>query len=139
MLMAAGGVAFEAFSRAPRWRAACDTYRALIAVVGMLTLPFGVPVLPVETFLGVFGRASVCARSKDGEGFTAQLPQNYCGYRSGWDNIAIYDGARVSVRCLQERDGCAILAGNYGEAGAIDYYGPMLGLPKAISAHNSLF
>ena len=38
-----------------------------------------------------------------------------------------------------ERAGCAILAGNYGEAGAIDYYGPKLGLPKAISGHNSYF
>ena len=33
----------------------------------------------------------------------------------------------------------AILTGNYGEAGAIDYYGPRLGLPKAISGHNSYF
>jgi hypothetical protein len=34
---------------------------------------------------------------------------------------------------------CAILAGNYGEAGAIDYYGSALGLPKAISGHNSYY
>src|SRR6204780_5633138 len=39
----------------------------------------------------------------------------------------------------QEQSGCAILAGNYGEAGAIDYYGPSLGLPKAISGHNNYF
>lgn len=32
--------------------------------------------------------------------------------------------------------GTAILAGNYGEAGAIDRYGPDLGLPRAYSGHN---
>jgi hypothetical protein len=30
-----------------------------------------------------------------------------------------------------------ILAGNYGEAGAIDRYGPALGLPRAYSGHNA--
>jgi hypothetical protein len=30
---------------------------------------------------------------------------------------------------------CAIFANDYGEAGAIDFYGPRLGLPKAISGH----
>jgi len=30
-----------------------------------------------------------------------------------------------------------IFAGNYGEAGAIDRYGPALGLPRPYSGHNS--
>jgi hypothetical protein len=30
-----------------------------------------------------------------------------------------------------------ILASNYGEAGAIDRYGPAMGLPRAFSGHNS--
>jgi hypothetical protein len=34
---------------------------------------------------------------------------------------------------------CTILASNYGEAGAIDYFGAAYGLPKAISAHNSYY
>jgi len=33
----------------------------------------------------------------------------------------------------------AVLAGNYGEAGAIDRYGPSLGLPAAYSGHNSFW
>lgn len=36
-----------------------------------------------------------------------------------------------------ERARTAILTGNYGEAGAIDLYGPALGLPPAISGVNS--
>jgi hypothetical protein len=33
----------------------------------------------------------------------------------------------------------AILTKNYGQAGAIDYFGPSLGLPHAISGHNSYY
>ena len=35
----------------------------------------------------------------------------------------------------EQRAKTAILAGNYGEAGAIDFFGPRYGLPKSISAH----
>jgi Dolichyl-phosphate-mannose-protein mannosyltransferase len=38
-----------------------------------------------------------------------------------------------------QRRHTAILAGNYGEAGAIDRYGPGLGLPQAYSGHNSFW
>lgn len=38
-----------------------------------------------------------------------------------------------------ERAGAGILAGNYGEAGAINLYGPAYGLPRAISGINSFW
>ena len=37
------------------------------------------------------------------------------------------------------KPGTVILAGNYGEAGALDLYGPALGLPRVISGSNSLW
>lgn len=39
----------------------------------------------------------------------------------------------------QDRASLGILAGNYGEAGAIDLYGPQYGLPSAISGINSFY
>jgi hypothetical protein len=39
----------------------------------------------------------------------------------------------------EERERACILTGNYGEAGAVDFYGPKYGLPKAISGHNSYY
>jgi hypothetical protein len=38
---------------------------------------------------------------------------------------------------VDERRRCAILAGNYGEAGAVDFFGKAHGLPRAISPHNA--
>ena len=37
----------------------------------------------------------------------------------------------------EDRARAGILAGNYGEAGAIDLFGEAHGLPRAISPHNS--
>jgi len=36
-----------------------------------------------------------------------------------------------------ERQTAVLLAGNYGEAGALDHYGPTNGLPPVYSGHNS--
>lgn len=41
------------------------------------------------------------------------------------------------MRLNQFQPGAAILAGNYGVAGAINLYGPAYGLPEAISGRNS--
>lgn len=38
-----------------------------------------------------------------------------------------------------ERPRATIVTGNYGEAGALDRYGPALGLPRAYSGHNGFW
>jgi len=37
----------------------------------------------------------------------------------------------------EDRAKAAILPKNYGEAGAIDFFGPPLGLPRALSGHQN--
>src|SRR5215471_20714250 len=39
----------------------------------------------------------------------------------------------------EEQAKTAIFCDNYGEAGAIDFFGPQHGLPKAISGHQNYF
>ncbi|MGA8144299.1 MAG: glycosyltransferase family 39 protein [Candidatus Acidiferrales bacterium] len=140
MLMAAGGVAFQGFtgSHARAGRALRVAYPVVIAVAGLFTLPFGVPVLPVGAFLRYSNALPYSHGVKTERDSTAQLPQNYADM-FGWKSIAA-TVARVYYELPDaDRANCAILAGNYGEAGAIDYYGPALGLPKAIGGHNSYF
>jgi hypothetical protein len=138
MLMAAGGVAFEQISASRAWKTLRVGYPALIALAGLLTLPFGVPVLSVNNFLkyaDVFPYAHEVKTERDS---TAPLPQNYADM-FGWDALATTVAHAYYALPEAERGSCAILAGNYGEAGALDYYGPALGLPKAIGGHNSYF
>jgi hypothetical protein len=57
----------------------------------------------------------------------------------GWENMATTVAGVYRSLPASEQMSCAILGGNYGESGAIDYYGPGLGLPKAIGGHNSYY
>jgi len=138
LLMAAGGVALEQGTarRRASWRVA---YPALLVLGGLFIIPFGVPVLPVDTFLR-YSQVLPFSKSVEGERdvATAELPQLYADM-FGWDNTAITVAHVYRSLPPAERGDCAILGGNYGEAGAIDYYGPGLGLPKALGGHNSYY
>ncbi len=55
----------------------------------------------------------------------------------GWPELArtvarVYDGLPAV-----QRANAVVFTGNYGEAGAIDRFGPELGLPRAYSGHNA--
>ncbi|HXQ26230.1 MAG TPA: glycosyltransferase family 39 protein [Candidatus Acidoferrales bacterium] len=139
LLMAAGGVAIERFSeiRARAWLRVAFPIALILG--GLAALPFGVPVLPVDVFLR-YARAlpySQMAKTER-DALQAELPQLYADM-FGWDNMASTVAGVYHSLPAAEQPGCAILAGNYGEAGAIDYYGPALGLPKAIGGHNSYY
>jgi hypothetical protein len=139
LLMAAGGVAFEEFSESNARHWLRVAYPALLVIAGLVALPFGVPVLPVERFMRfsqMLPYSSVVKTERDA--VYAPLPQLYADM-FGWDTMAETVAQVYQNLPAAERGNCAILGGNYGEAGAIDYYGPSLGLPKALSGHNSYF
>lgn len=137
MLLAGGGVAFERFLASPSRRRWAVAFPSILVVAGAATIPFGVPMLPVGAFLRYSSGLPVFHIRTERDP-TVPLPQLYADM-FGWDNMANAISGVYHNIPLAERNGCAILAGNYGEAGAIDYYGPKLGLPKAISGHNSYF
>lgn len=137
LLMAAGGVAFESFTAARGCRWLAVAFPAWLVIGGLATVPFGVPLLPVAWFLQYSGGLPAF-RVKTERDATVPLPQLYADM-FGWGEMATVIAGVYHNLPAPERSGCAILAGNYGEAGAIDYYGPKLGLPKAISGHNSYF
>jgi hypothetical protein len=55
----------------------------------------------------------------------------------GWEELTqiVYDAYYNLTPAEKER--CTIFANNYGEAGAINFYGKKLGLPPAISFNDS--
>jgi hypothetical protein len=138
VLAAAGGVAFERFTAAADWRWLRISYPAVLVLGGLATLPFGVPLLSVDAFIQYSNALPYARWVKTERDATAALPQIYADM-FGWGNMA-GSIARVYHNLPEaEQANCAILAGNYGEAGAIDFYGPKLGLPGAISGHNNYF
>ena len=61
------------------------------------------------------------------------VPVNYdAGETIGWPQLV----QQVATVYRTLPAGSAIVTGNYGQAGAIDRFGPALGLPRAFSGHN---
>jgi len=55
----------------------------------------------------------------------------------GWPELTRQVAGVVRALPAGERDSVVILTASYGEAGAIDRFGPALGLPAPFSPHNS--
>ncbi|MDD5369500.1 MAG: glycosyltransferase family 39 protein [Anaerolineaceae bacterium] len=139
MLFAGGSYAFERLATSTRaagrltWLS--PAYLLIIVLSGGLLAPFAIPILPPEAFLKLSG-GSGGIKSENLQ--SSALPQNFAD-RYGWREMATAVKAAYATLTPQEQSEACILASNYGEAGAIDFYGPALGLPKAISGHNSYF
>jgi hypothetical protein len=137
MLLAAGAVVFERSLNRLNWSWIKPTYVTVLVVSGIVVAPLTVlPVLPVETLAKITGAAGGDAGVQVETREVGQLPQTFAD-RFGWENM-VATVARVNDGLSeQDRKKSCILTGNYGEAGAVDFYGPKYGLPEAISGHNS--
>jgi hypothetical protein len=136
VLAAAGGVAFEQIpADAGVWlRRAVP---ALVVIGGLIGMPLAEPLLPVNALIRYSNFMSF-TRVQTERDATVDLSQLYADM-FGWENLAKAVAQVYQELPADESANCAIIAGNYGEAGAIDYYGPQLGLPAALSGHNSYY
>ncbi len=135
ILFASGAVAVENFLRAVNWGQLRPAVITLVLAGGIALAPMGLPVLPVEAYIKYaefLGAAPPrMERSKLGK-----LPQVYADM-FGWEHM-VTEVARVYNNLSpEEKAKAAIFSSNYGEAGAIEFFGARYGLPKAISGHNS--
>ncbi len=139
MLFAAGAVVAERFAGRRNWNWLKPAYPIVLVISGIVVAPLTVlPVLPVDTLARITGAAGGDAGVQVETREVAQLPQNFAD-RFGWTNMTatvarVYEGLPAG-----ERPRACILAGNYGEASAINFFGPAQGLPDAISGHNSYY
>lgn len=106
------------------------TIAIVIALFGALTLPFGLPVLPPAT-MARYAMRGPSGLVTTNTGQALRLPQDFADmlyWRERVEAVAhVYDSLPP-----EQRRKAVIAADNYGEAGAIDYYGPSMGLPHAI-------
>jgi hypothetical protein len=135
ILLAAGGVAFEAWFAAPRWRWVNPLAVMLMAASGVALLPLAVPVLSPPTLARYTAWLPVQA-PQDERSAAGALPTHLAD-RLGWPEQVAALAATYRQLPAEDRERCAILTQNYGQAGAVDRLGPALGLPTAICAHNS--
>ena len=135
-LFAGGAVVVEKVLRNRRWLRA--TYIALLLLAGLILAPLAMPILPPSIYASTMGFLNGDAGIKVEDRTTGQLPQQLAD-RFGWDSMTANIAHVYHSLPANEQDQACIFAANYGEAGAIDLYGPQYHLPTAISGHNSYY
>jgi len=136
MLLALGGVALERVSTpAGRQRWLRPALAVLVAGIGAVAVPMALPVLPVETFVRYQSALGLSPETEERHRM-GPLPQHYADM-FGWEQMTGLVAEAYRRLSPEERRRCRVFGQNYGEAGAVDVLGRRLGLPRALSGHNS--
>ncbi|MEO9151071.1 MAG: glycosyltransferase family 39 protein [Lapillicoccus sp.] len=99
------------------------TLRIAVVVNALVSAVIALPLVP----LGVLGSTPVPGIN--------QAARDQVGWPAYVAQVArVRDGLPAG-----ERGSAIVIAGNYGEAGALDRYGPATGLPLPLSGHNALW
>lgn len=137
LLFAAGAVIWEARLNRPQplWRKLA--WPALLISTAAVFAPLAIPMLPPETYIR-YTKALHLTPPPIETYKLGPLPQIFAD-EFGWEEMAatvarVYNNLPPEVRAKT-----AIFGQNYGQAGAIDLFGPKYGLPPAISGHQNYF
>jgi len=134
-LFAGGALFWERFGHRLRARILAPAMMVLVVLPGLFAMPLGLPILRVERFirysemLGI----SIPNAEKTEEG---PLHQFFADMH-GWEELVMTIRDVYDALPPEDRAEAAILTSNYGQAGAIDFFGRRYGLPQAISGHNN--
>ncbi len=135
MLFAGGAVFWEKWQgNYTKWLK--PVYIAVLIIGGVILIPMALPVLSVDEYIKyqqTFGEPP-----KTEVGHISPLPQLYSDM-FGWPEMVETVAKVYNNLPPKDRAKAAIVAENYGEAGAIDFFGPSYGLPKAISGHQNYY
>lgn len=137
LLFAAGSVQWESVLARPRLGWLRFAYPILLVVTGAILAPITIPILSPEHYIAYTKRLHLTQPRLEMHKL-GPLPQIFAD-QFGWPEMAatvarVYNGLPPEVRAKT-----AIFCQNYGQAGAIDLFGPKYGLPHAISPHQSYF
>ena len=133
-LLALGWIAIERWMAARKLRWAPATAAAVLLAGGIVTAPLALPMLPPATLIRY---APFIDRSlRSGSTGETKMPGAFQDM-FGWEEMVAAVAEVYHALPPEERAVASISGNNYGQAAAIDFFGPEYGLPKAISTHNS--
>jgi 4-amino-4-deoxy-L-arabinose transferase-like glycosyltransferase len=138
MLFAAGGYVMEKYFTG--WLAWLGYIFVGFAIaLSVLILPHSLPLLgmeKMESYCRISSRylGDWATRWEDGSQHT--IPQTYADM-TGWKQLAAIVTAAYQGLDGDERKHCLIFTQNYGQAGAIQYYGRPYGLPEPVCLNDA--
>jgi hypothetical protein len=139
VLMAAGAVMITFWlSRLRRVaRVTAVALPLLLAAAGLAIAPLAIPLLSPRDFVSWTQTLGLSPRNAE-RNTVGALPQHFAD-RFGWEELANTVRGVTESLTPEQRAGCLVVAGNYGECGALNYWGLADGVPPAVSGHNSCY
>ncbi len=137
MLFAAGAVLIEDWIANDDRQWIKKAILAPLVVGGMVAAPLALPILPLDAVAAYSNFWDVKDVRVENEP-SGKLPQMFADMMGWPQQVDAVAGVYRSLP-VEDRSRVAILAKNYGQAGAIDYFGASQGLPHAISGHNNYY
>jgi hypothetical protein len=138
MLLASGCVVFEHGIDRPRLRWLKPVSIVLILAGGAWFAPVVMPVLPIDQYIAYQEKLPIRPPRSEHSHERAVLPQHYAD-QFGWHEIVSEVAVAWNRLPADQRADCGIFAQDYGQAGAIDWYGPGYGLPASLSGHQTWY
>ena len=109
----------------------------LIVMTSPIAVLLALPLLPPAKYLELQRALGIKPQAAE-VSHTSELPQIFAD-QFGWEEMVAKVARYYHSLPPEEQKKTVIYCGNYGEAGAIDFYGPRYGLPRAISGHQNYF
>jgi hypothetical protein len=108
------------------------SYLAILVLFGLLILPRGVSVLPLDKYIRFY---QIKPNSDN------KIPIDFENYysKSIWDQVLTSVSRTYKSLPLNEQKECLVWGRHYSQAGGINLLGVKWGLPKAFSFHSSFY
>jgi len=132
-LFAVGAVALEAV---PRWGR--TVWLVLACAQAAVLAPVALPILDPPVLDRYLARTHLAPPPEEAAAVGAPLTQVFSD-ELGWRSLEAQVAAVYRSLPEQERAHTALIAADYGEAAALDFYGAADGLPPAMSGQNQYF
>jgi hypothetical protein len=133
MMFAFGGYFFEKYFLV-RYKILTYLIISFSIIVALLFLPFGLPILPknqMGQYCTIFSKYITSSPMRNENGKFYPIPQDYMDM-SGWNELASIVTLAYNKLDINQKKDCIIYSNNYGQAGAIDFYGKKYNLPDPV-------
>lgn len=136
VLLAGGAVAIEEWLA---WKPLRACILAVVTGIGTLAAPLALPILPPEKYASYAAMLGISSGATASERFAqGPLPAHLAGM-IGWPEMAAKVAAAYNALPADDRTRAVFYGRDYGEAAALDVYGPALNGPPVIAGHNNYF
>ncbi|HET9100035.1 MAG TPA: glycosyltransferase family 39 protein [Acidobacteriaceae bacterium] len=138
VLFAAGALAWQnLFSGSRKTAWLLPAWCVVMIILGAITLPMAIPVMPPYTWIRYTKALHLVSQNTE-TAKTGPLPQFYAD-RFGWHGLVAEVARIYNSLTPADRTKAGIFCSNYGEAAAVDLFGPKYGLPSTISGHQNYY